>query len=131
MDQILEFISNNFGVVVSSVFVSTVLPILIRLIPKRKLMNLIPFKKLETSVSNAGMLHGQIISKFGNNKIGRKAMESLEESIAHTLIATLMTWTTGLYNIAIAYGVGLGKGLVSDNTKKSVPNQNVNNTEGK
>lgn len=67
----------------------------IRYTPKQKMMDTVgPFM--------FGV--GSIISHFGNSKIGKKAMNRVEEGILHTLIAVAMH---GL--------VELGKGLVADN----------------
>lgn len=88
----------GIGLVVTSLVAA-----FIRFTPKQKMMDAVgPFM--------FGI--GSLVSKFGNSKIGKKAMVKVEEGILHTLIAVAMH---GL--------VELGKGLIADNNEQEKDNE--------
>jgi hypothetical protein len=98
--------------------VSAAIAAFIRFCPKQKMMDLIPEEKLKKSFGALMYGLGKTVSFFGNSKIGKKAMDKVEEGVIHTLIAVVMSWTCKLYNVGMHGLVEFGRGLVSDNSEK-------------
>lgn len=114
MEQVLKFITSNALVLsLAGGTLATILSIVAKRIPKKKLMDIVP----ETTPKFDKLMFGfgVAFSVFGVSRIGKKAMESLEEGIIQTLLATLMAWTTRGCNILINGIISFGKGLMSDN----------------
>lgn len=97
--------------------ISAAIAAFIRFYPKQKLMDLIPEEKLKKSFGIIMYGLGKTVSIFGNSKLGKKAMDKVEEGILHTIIAVFMSWLGKLYNIAMNGLVEFGRGLVSDNAE--------------
>ena len=87
MDQntlIVWGISVGIGIVVSA---------FIRFVPKQKLMN---------KTGPMAYTAGKVVSAFGNSKIGKSAMDKVEEGILATIIAVVM-------NMLVEFGRGLNE----------------------
>jgi hypothetical protein len=80
--------------VVGSIVVPVVLAVIARVIPKAKAI---------ASGDSLGEKFGVAVSVFGNGRIGKKAMDTIEEGPINTVLAFVM-----------AFAVGFGKGMNRD-----------------
>jgi hypothetical protein len=82
--------------VVGSIVIPVALAVFARVIPKSKAIS---------SGDSIGEKLGIAMSKLGNNRIGKKAMDAIEEGPITTALAFIM-----------AFAVGFGKGMNRDKT---------------
>lgn len=86
--------SDNITIfVVGSIVVPVILAIIARVIPKQKAI---------ATGDSLGEKLGIIVSTFGNSRLGKRAMDAIEEGPIHTLIGFLMSFL-------VAFGRGLNK----------------------
>lgn len=89
--------SDNMTIfVVGSIVVPVILAIIARVIPKQNAI---------ATGDSLGEKLGIIVSTLGNSRLGKKAMDAIEEGPIHTLIGFLM-----------AFLVAFGRGLKKDTT---------------